>query len=183
MKDRDDVVIELIPQNTKTILDFGCGDFHLTNKLNKNGYLVYGVDLNTDLKIENIRDNTMDCVISVCVMEHTINTGLYLQHVKRVLKNDGTFIVCIPCGINFNTIISQLFINHKRLKADKFTSIEHDHVKLWNAKTFNTLMKRMGFEYDVHVLQGGCSIGKKLHIPLLGLSYTMIFRYKIDGHV
>jgi len=172
--DRYKTIIGMIPKNTR-VLDYGCGDGSFVERLKNNGNKAVGVDLDTELKIKDMKDNGFDVVTSICVLEHTVNPGIYLDDVKRVLKKDGLFIVCVPISISFNSILSQLFFNKSMVKS--FTNIANSHVVGWDASTFTKLMDRMGFIYMGHVFQGGSSIGK-LHIPFFGLRYNMIFKYK-----
>lgn len=96
----------------KTYLDLGCGDGALLYALNKKGYLnnkiVYAIDLsekrinrakkiNKDFlcsigdacKIQNIKDNAIDFLVSTHLLEHVPNDEDMIKEIHRVLKKDG----------------------------------------------------------------------------------------------
>ena len=177
MASRYDIIEQMIPnQNSLNILDYGCGTGHFMKRLEKQGHNIIGVDLDTDLKIEDIKDSSIDVVLSICVLEHTKNPGLYLNNINRVMQDDGFLIICVPNGITFNSFFSQLFITKKRLSKIKCRGPVYDHIVNWDAVSFNKLLNTMGFEYISHKFQGGMPFGK-IKIPFLGC-YTMIFKFK-----
>ena len=108
-------------QKGNKVFDLGCGDGSYTkifqNKVKKNG-LVFGVDKNLELlktakkrfkKIpENVSYNcldydkawnlkhTFDWVFSIYSLHHTNNFSGILSNVKKVLNQNGTFVIIGP---------------------------------------------------------------------------------------
>ena len=107
------------------VLDLGCGDGSYTkifqNKVKKNG-LVFGVDKNLELlktakkrfrKIpENISykylnydktwniEHNFDWVFSIYALQYTNNFSRIITNVKRVLSENGTFVIIGPAEKN-----------------------------------------------------------------------------------
>ena len=112
----------------KSLLDLGCGDGSMLYSLKKNGYFkgknIYGVDLSPksielvkkiDPKIhayvddveniKNIKNNSVDFIISTMVIEHVDDKKL-LKTIDKVLKNKGvayiTTVFKKPYGWYYN---------------------------------------------------------------------------------
>ena len=103
------ITIERYCTAGSVILDAGVGYGGLLGKLNN--YQKYGVDIsNTYLrrlpddiegcysKLEDLpyNDKLFDAVISTDVLEHVIDMNSVLCEIKRVLKNNGLFILRVP---------------------------------------------------------------------------------------
>jgi len=80
------------------ILDLGCGDMWLTNKLSKLGYNVKGfslekpADIIGNVKTYPFKSNTYDIVIALEFIEHV---DCY-KEIKAMLKPGGLLIVTTP---------------------------------------------------------------------------------------
>lgn len=97
----------------KIFLDLGCGDGALLYALNKKGYfeskIVYAIDLSESrislakridkdfrcfvddaCNIQNIKDNSIDFLVSIQVVEHVTNDEAMVREISRVLKKSGT---------------------------------------------------------------------------------------------
>lgn len=108
------------------ILDVGCGDMYITNKLIKDGYDVTGIDLASPyhLKMDatnmDFKDNSFDAVISFETIEHCD----CINEIKRVLKPGGTFVLSTPAP---NTDwIRKILVSFKLLEARDFE--HHDYI-------------------------------------------------------
>lgn len=96
----------------KTFLDLGCGDGSLLYALNKDNYFknknVYAVDLSENrinlvkninenficivgnvCNIKEIKDNSIDFIVSEQVIEHVDNDKEMVDEICRILKKDG----------------------------------------------------------------------------------------------
>jgi len=86
-----------VDKNVK-ILDVGCGNCYILNKLRSKGYNIIGVDRKPpcDIKMDvtnmDFPDNYFDVIISTEVIEHCN----CVQEIKRVLKKGGLFFVSTP---------------------------------------------------------------------------------------
>ena len=97
----------------KKILEIGCGEGSLLELISKNNE-VYGVDISSsgvektkkkgipchlaDASNERLpyEDNFFDIVISLETIEHVENPHRMVWEIKRILKDQGTFLVSIP---------------------------------------------------------------------------------------
>ena len=99
-----------------SILEIGCGDGYGTSYLAKHFRHVEAIDISEDAitkakavykqdnctfktysgKKLNYPDNFFDAVVSFHVIEHVKNVKQYLKEIKRVLKDDGVFIITTP---------------------------------------------------------------------------------------
>lgn len=102
-----------IPENAK-VIDIGCGSGSLGNEIiKKYGCKVDGVDMNEvsieasrkkglnvfkfDLDTEwDLPSESYDYVFSTEMIEHMINTDLFIEESKRILKKGGKLILTTP---------------------------------------------------------------------------------------
>ena len=97
------------------ILDAGCGEGHLLEKISERGYNnLFGVDV-TDVALESaakrvpkaelslqdiskfsFEDKSFDIVVCTEVIEHVENYNEVLTELKRILKDDGLLILTFP---------------------------------------------------------------------------------------
>ena len=95
------------------ILDLGCGDGEISQKILKLGFDVYGIDLISSIakkaKKKGIkvsvgdisgyfpfRDDYFDIVFAGEIIEHLFDTKKFLSETCRVLKKGGIFLVTTP---------------------------------------------------------------------------------------
>lgn len=55
-----------------------------------------GLDIRGDLENIPLRDNSVDCILCMVVLEHTRNPGRVLSEFARVLKPEGTVVMVAP---------------------------------------------------------------------------------------
>lgn len=105
-------IIKNKPEQNLKILDIGCGNCQMLNKLKELGHQVYGLDLSpirvlkNRKKLRNIefgyaeeipfQDNFFDIVIAQEVLEHVFDLKKALGEIKRVLKNKGETYIQVP---------------------------------------------------------------------------------------
>jgi len=97
---------------TMRVLDAGCGSGRLLDELRDYGH-VTGLDLNPDsVEIARSRghedvvqgpveqlpwpDETFDLVISLDMVEHTVDDRVTLRELRRVTKPGGYFLMTVP---------------------------------------------------------------------------------------
>ena len=86
-----------------TVLDIGCGYGRDKKIFEDNGKLVTAIDIQP--KVENIivadymdwvSNKQYDCIWCCHILEHQLNTNLFLKKVHSDLKENGIFAVTVP---------------------------------------------------------------------------------------
>ncbi len=134
--------------NKKTVLDIGSGmGYHLNFEHLGSGRKYICLDSNEKMleKITHpvtkivascdeipLENNSVDAVIASHILEHVHNLDKTLIEVKRVLTQDGKFLVVLPCDPGFLwKIAAYLSPSRKRLKKqglDYKVVMAHEHV-------------------------------------------------------
>ncbi len=98
--------LKLIKQYSKpddSLLDYGCGvGVFLLNAI-RSGWNGQGIEPSKnarEIALKNIRSNAIDTITLWHVLEHIHNLNTVLLDLKRVLKENGTFVAAVP---NFNS--------------------------------------------------------------------------------
>jgi len=143
--------------NRIKILEIGSGTGHLVSHLKKSGYDVVGIEINEKsiqiakdkFNVELLKmggdnlsfpDNYFDMVISFDVFEHVPDSDKHLEEVKRVLKDDGKYLLSTP---NKWTNIPIEIISQK-----SFTKYKEYHCSLHNYWQLKKRFNKNGFNVD-----------------------------------
>lgn len=131
--------------NMKRVLDAGCGIGYGCKRLAESAKMIHGVDIDVrsiqkarkeywqnniyyhvmDLNNLALKDNFFDVVLSFEVIEHIKNYEVYLHEIKKILVEDGIFILSTP-----NASFSQDRFNpyhFDEFSLEKFGSILRSH--------------------------------------------------------
>lgn len=151
-------IIPHIPAYCDTVADFGSGfradslRYLLEKKYMKRGI---GLDLSiTDEKFENITmfvedfergvknlsENSVDCVLSLAILEHLYNPKLYLQDIYKSLKPGGVLLLTTPSP-HSKPVLEFL---SRQLKLIDRKEID-DHKHYFSLSELETLAKEVGF--------------------------------------
>jgi len=190
-----------------SLLDLGCGDGSLLYALNKKGYfngkIVYAVDLSQNrinlvkkinknficfvgdaCNIKNIKDNSIDFLVSTQLIEHVQNDEMMIKEIKRVLTKNGVIYlstvfkkwygwyfyrcngkwVLDPTHLREYTKNNQLF--------DIFSKYDFEIIE--NKKTvtqrpvIDFISKRFGVSRNMFADNYFLGLIKKLNIPIFG---------------
>lgn len=172
-------------------LDIGCGRGELVYRLSKNCRHVYGLDYSESALLfsketigqlpESIRqkirflcvdacqlpfkNNTVDCIFSVDVLEHLNDSELksLVREMHRVLKEGGKFIVYTspnkeyvdigyrywikPINIIFNPL-SKIIFKRELMIADHYS--DPRHINLHTTKSLQQLFSSLGFKVHIY---------------------------------
>ncbi len=143
----DNIIKEVSNQKGKKILDAGCGEGHLIQKMHRvlnNEY--YGIDI-TPIAIKkahalcpfaNIKrgdilktgyaNNFFDVIICTEVLEHIPKFELVLRELKRILHPGGLLIISFPNEVWWT--ISRLVLKRKPVRVpDHFNSFSPNKLK------------------------------------------------------
>jgi 2-polyprenyl-3-methyl-5-hydroxy-6-metoxy-1,4-benzoquinol methylase len=141
-------------KNKKSILEIGVGGGQTIYWFEKNGYEVTGIEpdyrnvrlINKKLKkgkvihsfIENTEINeTFDIIWMSHVLEHLIRPDIFLNHIKKNLKNNGIFFIEVPSCEHKSTLDASIF--------------ENPHIHHFSKKSLLRLVKK-----DYNVISCDC---------------------------
>lgn len=132
LKILQDVVNHNFYENSRSILDLGCGDQFLNLQITKDKKDYLGLDID-DLNFENdsfpLDDSSIDLILSYSVIEHIQDPSIFLNESLRVLKTGGYFVIETP---NWNYSFKD-FYN------------DYTHVKPYTPNSIIDIMKGFGF--------------------------------------
>jgi SAM-dependent methyltransferase len=169
LMERQQVVYDLLAKGQR-FLDVGCGDGYLVTMAKSKFDQVYGVDFcsahieRAKKSIENILDKEkifflyhdvekglpfdnsfFDTISCVSVLEHIFSPPMLLDEIRRVLKDEGQFIVQVP---NYAWLPWRLQLLFGRLPMtggiDKF-GIDWLHVHNFTESTLRRFLESKGF--------------------------------------
>lgn len=146
----------------KTVLNAGCGSGDYIAEAFLKDNRVAGIDISlNDLKramkyyhapIQGDMDNGLplkseafDMVITSEVIEHVVDTDLFLYEINRVLKKGGVLVLTTP---NVNTPLSlfmMLFFDMPPYRSARYRS---PHVRDFTKKTLKIALERNGFKIE-----------------------------------
>jgi len=146
-------------KNKAKLLDIGCNKGFILSSAAQDGLEVYGIDLVEEVTIpfknsfpqfsknifskkfsevaKNFTDNSFDIITAIDVVEHFEDPVSDLQHIYRILCNDGVFVIQTP-DTACQEAVDQL-CDWRALKP-----LEHLH--LFNTSNFTRLCKQIGFK-------------------------------------
>lgn len=171
----------------RCILDLGCGNGEIANKLIAQGYCVYGVDgsmggveiankhnrghffvmnFETDEFPKELSELRFDTIISTEVLEHLYSPSTYMKLCNKILKPGGILILTTP----YHGYIKNLLLSITGKWDGHFTSLwEGGHIKFWSRKTLTKLLNNNGFKIQKFL---GCG-----RIPYIWKSMLIVATY------
>ena len=194
-----DTIVRYIEKNFDTegfnVVDIGCGNLSITNKLIPLFKEVHGVDIeipisnqikvhknNLNKQWSKLPSNHFDFVISLSTIEHLENPYHFIREIKRILKYRGFAIISTH---NINNCVSKLyfmlfnqhesFFWNKNMHTNKFgkpTNVQHK--TCFNKEYLTNIVKYEGLNI-VDVFYGNY----KLHIPKLIVVNDFFIKSKI----
>lgn len=155
-------------EKDKCILDLGCGNGAVANRLIEEGRRnVYGVDASIQgISIANRKNNghfflmnfdeeqipkeldrlNIDIIISLEVIEHLYSPQKYVQLIHRLLPVGGKLIISTPYNGWLKNVALSVTNNMDRHWKPLW---EGGHIKFWSRKTLTSLLEKNGLKvYD-----------------------------------
>jgi 2-polyprenyl-3-methyl-5-hydroxy-6-metoxy-1,4-benzoquinol methylase len=189
---RMDKLVSLVGQG-KTVLDLGCRDGAVGERLLQNQNIVYGVDASQNAvpkaiqkgikaKVGNLEegidfpDDFFDVVLAGEIIEHIFEIDFLLAEVRRVLKNDGYFVLSTPNLASLGRRLMLLVNRNPHIEVSSKQAA--GHVRYFVKHTLFELLCSHGFKVShftsdvVHLSASGKLRFAKLAslIPTLGAS-------------
>lgn len=190
LKENDDsshgrLVSMLETRHPGKVLDLGCSGGLLSERLQKSGYLVTGVDVvevpevhervtnfvqaNLDEGIPAKAGTDFDLVLAADVLEHVREPDKLLQGMKKVLRPGGTAVICVP---NIGHWYPRFRTAIGRFDYDQRGILDNTHLRFFTRRSIRRLVEREGFKVrrleavglPLDVLTGGAVVGRLLRV-------------------
>lgn len=153
----------LVPPGA-TVLDLGCGEGALSQRLVDNGYRVFSVDKNpgyfkcqgsTFIQVDfddaqqlhafmAAHEGQFDAVIGIEVIEHVENQWEYMRGLKRMCKDGGLLFVSTP---NTQSWLSRLqFLRTGRFHQFSDADLEYGHISPLTLWELDVIIKALSLQ-------------------------------------
>jgi 2-polyprenyl-3-methyl-5-hydroxy-6-metoxy-1,4-benzoquinol methylase len=188
-------VIDLIPNNTKKILDLGCGTGVIANFIDKN-VVIHGITISEQeykiakdnlnkvfvFNLENGLPDEIDCdydlVIASHILEHIAYPDKLLQDIKKVLNTNGKLIVALPNIMHYSYRLKLMIGNFNYTETGV---MDQTHLRWYTFYSAKKLLSNHGF----HVEYSGVTSELPLYsiLKILPKAFQVILKrilYKIS---
>ena len=193
------------------IIDIGCGHGGVCHHLIKQGYEVYGVEINDDA-IESLykkgfkvlrKDITshfdikdkFDIVLILDVLEHVFDPIFLISEAIKITANNGTIIVSVPLYFDLidrlkilltGSVISMDNLCYGEDNYRKFKSYNYDHIRFFRPYEILEIGDKLGLkvdkiEYKEPIYYGESRLWELLH-RLLFNKYSILMNPNLFAH-
>ena len=158
----------LAGRSPSRVLDLGCSDGQLAERLRANGHHVTGVDLvarngvkeRVDRFVEADLDHgvppevgeSFDVVVAADVLEHVRSPERILEDIRSLLAPGGSLLVSVP---NFGHWYPRARVALGRFDYDRRGILDKDHVRFFTRRSFERLVSDAEFRV---VRRGGTGL-------------------------
>ncbi|MFA5792114.1 MAG: class I SAM-dependent methyltransferase [Candidatus Paceibacterota bacterium] len=160
-RERVKIILELVGSG-KSVLDVGCGNGEIGKLLIGNNNKVSGLDISEtcvkkanksrvtavvcDLETEDVPfKEKFDVILAAEVIEHIVDTDVFLKKIYKSLKSDGILVLTTPNLASFGRRLL-LLVNknpHMEVSLEKYSA---GHSRYFIKATLGWLLEKNGFE-------------------------------------
>lgn len=154
------IIINLIGEKPKRILDVGCSTGYVGEILKKKGHYVVGIDVskiaikeagkkideaycadieNTDFSFLN---DKFDVILLGDILEHLVEPLDVLKKLSKYLENTGALIISVPNIANWKIRVNLLL---GRFNYSETGLLDSGHLRFFTKKTIIKLLDKAGF--------------------------------------
>lgn len=197
-------ILTSVPKGSR-ILDFGCGEGALSQRLNDLGYQMVAVDINdNDFKANNIEfkkvnfnirkevedflianKSRFDVVLGIETIEHIYNPYQYFDDLIFMLKKDGLLLITTP---NTTSWLSRIiFLFHGRFHQFADGDLQYGHIAPITPWELNVICNEKNLQ-NVEISEAGTlpiiyfnGINKLFIFNLLALLLRPFMKGYLDG--
>jgi SAM-dependent methyltransferase len=153
------IVAWLRGRKPSSILDLGCSDGGLAERLKSYGHTVTGVDVHELSGVRERVDRFVRCdldaglskdvgggydvVVAADVLEHVRNPDRILVELRQRLASQGTIVMSVP---NFGHWYPRSRVALGRFDYDRRGILDSDHVRFFTKRSVETMIARCGFD-------------------------------------
>jgi ubiquinone/menaquinone biosynthesis C-methylase UbiE len=194
-------IISLIPNCVNSVLDVGCGDGCIINRLHNAGYESYGVDISSKalsyvkcrkkrMSCDNLqfKDNSFDLIISSEIIEHLEDTVFMetLKEMERVTKK--YIIISVPYDEFLRSRMTRCLFckkehhiyNHLRSFSDKDLGNLFKNFRIVDKRYTGKIKVSYWFEKILRYNLGNFYINKKTALcPYCGKKNSLKRKYNL----
>lgn len=161
--DRIEIILQMLGRDKK-VLDLGCYNGHILRRMVEQGNRVTGVDasdklirkLNTkgyDVRLHNLENKlpfktaSYDAVFAGEIIEHLVDTELFLSEIHRVLRKNGLLILTTPNVASLDRRFMLLFNKNPFFEASlSYPRNGAGHLRFFNSTLLCSFLNAKGFE-------------------------------------
>lgn len=169
-------ILEVSLKPGAKILDVGCGDFYLSKIMPQFDW--HGIDVATDFSDKIVKqdlctapypfeDKTFDAVVCSEVLEHLWYPTVVHHETKRLLKDDGYFILSTPNHDNIDWVLD----HHRELLYNMRYTHQTEHIRFYNFEVHQAILEQTGFKVVYHT---GCDAH---FVKFFQHGRTVLFKY------
>jgi 2-polyprenyl-3-methyl-5-hydroxy-6-metoxy-1,4-benzoquinol methylase len=170
-----DKIRAFIPElrGDEKIVDIGCGHGGVSYQLVKNGFVIYGIEINDDALeslekkgFKTIKRNItepfeieikFDVALILDVLEHVIDPLFLLKETKKILNPAGCIIITVPLYFDLldrlkilftGSVISLDNLCYGKENYKKFRSFNYDHIRFFRPKDIIELGESLALKIE-----------------------------------
>jgi 2-polyprenyl-3-methyl-5-hydroxy-6-metoxy-1,4-benzoquinol methylase len=187
-------ILSVIPNESKQILDVGCGSGWVGRKIKSiKSCKVHGIEMfeesalkakkfydkvyqvNLDVEFPDLGNNKYDCIICSDILEHLNNPVETLNRLKAFLNPNGEIIISLP-NISHYTIILSLLKN--KFKYTDEGILDKTHKVFFTEKSIIELMDQLNLKIikKTKSINGGRIIKIFNILSLRKMEYLLVFQ-------